>query len=263
MKNPREYGSPPYSIAVIHGGPGACGEMKPVAENLSKDLGILEPLQTSSSLQGQVDELKKILSRSGTSPFILVGFSWGAWLSLLTTAYYPSLIKKIILIGSGPFKEKYVEKISKTRLSRLNKKEKIDFKSTIKKLNDPRSENNSYLIQKLEDYMNTTDQYNPRKDNEKENNSFNQEIFRKVWKEAETLRISGKLIDTISSIKCPVVAIHGDYDPHPAEGVKKPLARILNDFRFIKLERCGHKPWIEKEAKDNFYRILRKELYSI
>ena len=111
--------------------------------------------------------------------------------------------------------------------------------------------------------MNTTDQYNPRKDNEKENNSFNQEIFRKVWKEAETLRISGKLIDTISSIKCPVVAIHGDYDPHPAEGVKKPLARILNDFRFIKLERCGHKPWIEKEAKDNFYRILRKELYSI
>ena len=27
-------------------------------------------------------------------------------------------------------------------------------------------------------------------------------------------------------IKCPVVAIHGDYDPHLAEGVREPLSRV-------------------------------------
>jgi hypothetical protein len=44
MKNPRLYGRPPYRIAVLHGGPGAAGEMKPVAEALSADFGFLEPL---------------------------------------------------------------------------------------------------------------------------------------------------------------------------------------------------------------------------
>ena len=62
------------------------------------------------------------------------------------------------------------------------------------------------------------------------------------------------------NIECPVVAIHGDYDPHPAEGVEKPLASILKNFRFILLQNCGHKPWIEKHAKDIFYEILKQEL---
>ena len=30
-----------------------------------------------------------------------------------------------------------------------------------------------------------------------------------------------------------MIAIHGDYDPHPAEGVEKPLATVLKDFRLF------------------------------
>jgi hypothetical protein len=30
MNNPRKYGSKPYKVAVIHGGPGAPGEMAPL-----------------------------------------------------------------------------------------------------------------------------------------------------------------------------------------------------------------------------------------
>ncbi len=61
-------------------------------------------------------------------------------------------------------------------------------------------------------------------------------------------------------IECPVVAIHGDYDPHPPEGIQGPLSPILKDFRFILLKNCGHLPWIEREARDLFYKILREEL---
>jgi len=57
-----------------------------------------------------------------------------------------------------------------------------------------------------------------------------------------------------------VVAIHGDYDPHPPEGVKRPLAKVLRDFQFILLKNCGHLPWIEREAKGEFYEILKEEL---
>ena len=57
-----------------------------------------------------------------------------------------------------------------------------------------------------------------------------------------------------------MLAIHGNYDPHAAEGVREPLARVLADFRFVLLERCGHLPWIERQAREEFYRLLSDAL---
>ncbi|MBM7623663.1 alpha/beta hydrolase [Sporohalobacter salinus] len=107
MKNLRKYGESPFRVAVIHGGPGAPGEMAPVAKKLSFEVGILEPLQTETSIEEQVEELKTVLEKHGEIPVMLIGYSWGTWLSFIFAANYPSLVKKIILVGSGPFKEKY------------------------------------------------------------------------------------------------------------------------------------------------------------
>src|SRR5947208_748840 len=137
MNNLRKYGSPPYNVAVIHGGPGAPGYMAPVARELSARRGVLEPLQTARALAGQVEEL--------------------------------------------------------------------------------------HLA---------------------------------VWQDAKEFRRYGALLWLGKQIQCPVLAIHGDYDPHPAEGVEKPLSGVLQDFRFILLADCGHLPWIEKEAREEFYRIV-------
>jgi len=62
------------------------------------------------------------------------------------------------------------------------------------------------------------------------------------------------------AIRCPVVAIHGDWDPHPAEGVNDPLTKVLPDFRFVLLEKCGHRPWIERNAAETFYKVLVEEI---
>jgi pimeloyl-ACP methyl ester carboxylesterase len=82
----------------------------------------------------------------------------------------------------------------------------------------------------------------------------------RVWREAESLRRSGELIEMGKQITCPVVAIHGDYDSHPAEGVERPLSRVLRDFRFVLLQNCGHLPWLERQARDRFYGIVRSEI---
>jgi hypothetical protein len=42
--------------------------------------------------------------------------------------------------------------------------------------------------------------------------------------------------------------------------VRKPLLETLKDFRFILLGKCGHKPWIEKQARDEFFKILYGEM---
>jgi pimeloyl-ACP methyl ester carboxylesterase len=102
VENHRTYGSAPYTVAVVHGGPGAAGEMAPVARELAHDRGILEPLQTATSLEGQVEELRVTLASYTALPVVLIGFSWGAWLSYIVAARYPALVRKLLLVAAGP-----------------------------------------------------------------------------------------------------------------------------------------------------------------
>ena len=107
--------------------------------------------------------------------------------------------------------------------------------------------------------MDKTDSYETI-DHENEVIEFQKKVHRKVWDEAEELRDDGKLIEYLRELDCPVVAVHGDYDPHPYDGVKEPLSDILDDFKFVLLDRCGHYPWYERYARDEFLKIIRDEL---
>ncbi len=259
MKNLRTYGKAPFKVAVIHGGPGAAGDMAPVARELASGWGVLEPLQTATSLQGQVEEVKTVLEENGDSPITLIGHSWGAWLSFIVAAHYPAIIKKLILVGSGPYEEKYVARLQETRLNRLSKEEKAEFESIIGILGDTAAEDKDTLFARLGALASKADAYDSIM-HKSEAIDYRADIFQSVWADAAELRSSGKLLELGKHIKCPVVAIHGDYDPHPAEGVRKPLSAILKSFRFILLKNCGHMPWIEREAQEEFFRILKKEL---
>jgi pimeloyl-ACP methyl ester carboxylesterase len=259
MKNPRTYGNEPYTVAVVHGGPGAAGQMQPVAKELSNRYGILEPLQTASSLHGQLQELHLILKKYATAPLALIGHSWGAWLVFLYASQYPVSVKKIIMIGSGPFEHRYVSQIFDTRLSRLNEQEKKHWNSLISDLNNPQTPDKNNTFSLLGTLAMKTDSYHllvsPTTEIE-----YCYEIYQKVWAEAERVRRDGTLLNKGEKIHCPVVAIHGEYDPHPFAGVKEPLTAVLQSFKFILLKKCGHYPWIEKESQHDFYKILYDEL---
>jgi pimeloyl-ACP methyl ester carboxylesterase len=259
MKNLRKYGKPQYKVALIHGGPGAPGDLATVASELSSSYGVLEPLQTADTVLDQVEELKNILDNQGDQPILLVGHSWGAWLSYIFTAKYPKSVKKLILIASGPFEEKYTEKMMETRLNRLTDEDKIKFFQWNEALNYEYTKNKNKIFALLGQLGFKTDSFAPLelKDDVIE---YQYQIYDRVWSEARNLRKSGKLLRLGKKIQCPVVAIHGDYDPHPYNGVKEPFSHILKDFRFVLIKDCGHYPWKEKFAKEEFYDILKKEI---
>jgi pimeloyl-ACP methyl ester carboxylesterase len=259
VKNLRIYGNRPFSVAVIHGGPGAPGEMAPVARELSIIRGVLEPLQTKASLEGQIEELHDVLEEHADFPVKLIGWSWGAMLGFIFTARYPSFIEKLILIGSGPFEEKYAASIVGDRFVRLSEEERVEVFELIEALNDPATRDKNTPMGRLGGLFSKADTYDslPHKSEVLE---YQHNINDKVWQQAKELRISGELLELGWKIRCPVVAIHGDYDPHPAEGVREPLSRVLKDFRFMLLENCGHEPWTERAARDKFYQILENEL---
>jgi len=260
--NLRTYGQAPYQVAVIHGGPGAAGEMAPVARELASNRGVMEPLQTAASVTGQVEELKTTLEEKGNLPIILIGYSWGAWLSLILTANYFSCVKKLILVSSGPFEEKYVPRLLETRSNRLSEIERVEFQAAFQALTDSTTKDKDAALARLGALVAKTDSYDPMPHESNETNMVDGsgDVFHDVWIEAAELRSSGKLLEYARQVRCPVVAIHGDYDPHPAAGVQAPLSIALKSFRFILLRNCGHTPWIEKQAKEAFYHTLKGEL---
>lgn len=259
MNSYRKYGIEPNKVSVIHGGPGAPGYMKPVAEELSEICGIIEPLQSESTIDGLIHELKEILERECSLPVTLLGHSWGAWLSIIFTYENPDFIKKIILTSSGPFEDEYSQNINSTRISRLSEREVEELNMLKENLNNPDAGNKKESFKRFGDISSKADYYK-QVDFSNYILDYQPDIFQTVMREAIYLRKSGKLLKMAGRLNCPVIAVHGDYDPHPYKGVEEPLSKAVKDFRFILLKDCGHYPWNEVYAKEKFYKIIKKEL---
>lgn len=267
METFRKYGSEPFGVVVVHGGPGAVGSMASIACTLGQARGVLEALQTATTLNGQMEELHLVVEHAAAPPVIFIGHSWGAWLSALVTAAYPGLVRKLILVGSGPFEEQYVPQIAANRLKRLSAPEHEEYLRLVELLDQSAPPASAASLSRLGELSDKADNYDPI---ELSNDPVNldgsidpAEIYQRVWPQAAMLRATGELLRRVATITCPVVAIHGDCDPHPAGGVQRPLAATLPDFRMIILERCGHTPWVERQAREKFYQILEQELSAV
>ena len=261
MKNLRKHGTAPFTVAVVHGGPGAAGELEPVARELAAARGVLEPFQTATSVAGKIEELKIVLEKHGDTPVTLVGFSWGAWLSVYCAADHPDLVGKLVLVGSGPFEEIYADRIAEIRLGRLNDRDKEEMALLYSILDNEASDESDLnrAFRRFGALFSKADAYDAR-GGESDAGGYRADIFRRVWPEAAEMRRSGELLEAARRLKCPVVAVHGNHDPHPAEGVQKPLSAALDDFKFFSLRQCGHRPWIEHHARADFFRVLKEEL---
>jgi pimeloyl-ACP methyl ester carboxylesterase len=239
--------------------------MAPVARALALRWGVTEPLQTAATLQGQVEELKDAIETHADPPVMLVGFSWGAWLGYLLAAQHPTLALKLVLVGSGPYTAAYAAQITQTRMSRLDEAERAEMRSILALLAVPEVGDTRAAFARLGELAHKTDTVDPL--DVPQTPGANDGLPRldpadaaRVLAEAQAMRASGALLAAGRRVRCPVVAIHGAADPHPVEGVRGPLSGVVAHFTCHVLARCGHKPWVERQARDEFYRILEQAL---
>lgn len=258
----RYYGNPPFNTVVLHGGPGAPGEMAPVARELSKQHGVLEPLFSGNTINEQLRELESILKEKASNPVTLIGWSWGALLGFIFTAHYPLLVKKLILVSSASFEDKYASEIESKRLSRCNENEKLLYQDLLEQISHSEIKDKTEIFKQFGSLVSKLDSFDPlpHKDEILE---CQYELYKNVWKEAKELRTSRRLLELGKEIKCPVVIIHGDFDPRPIEGVTEPLRSVLKNLKITLLTKCGHHPWYEKHAKNAFYQTIENELSTL
>lgn len=253
----RFHGGKPYRAILFHGGPGAIGDMNSVAHELSKEFGVIEHLQSKLTIAEELSVVKELIELNVEKPISVIGYSWGAWFAYIFTANYPELVRKVILVGSGPFEESYTANLMETRLSRLSSVEQCRVHKILKKLKKENA--TSREIQEFGKLMAKADTFSEIEENY-ELSEFRKDIYEKIWAEASELRRSGELLKIGRKIKKPVIAIHGIYDSHPAEGVRIPLEKNIKRFKMILLDKCGHTPWKEKYAKVKFYQKINAEL---
>jgi len=168
-------------------------------------------------------------------------------------------VRKLVLIGCPPLEETYTAGMQETRLSRLSASDRAEARSLMDRLAAGNAPDGEDILGRLGELFTRTDAFDPL-ESPQEEWLTPIEPYQAVWREGAAWRRDGKLVELAGRISCPVVAIHGEYDPHPADGVRIPLESRLPEFKLVLLSRCGHAPWRERQAKAEFHRVLRLEI---
>ena len=252
----RLYGNAPYKIVLVHGGPGAIGSLKGFAKELNElsQIGVVEALQSKYSIDELVEELYNQIKDNCNEKVSLIGHSWGAWLVAFFSAKYPVLIENVILVGSGPLEDKYVSEIGARRMENLSEEEGAIFQRLS---NNQATDEDMAKIPKV---FEKSDNYCLENRDLHRADRTDSQMHNMVWEEAAKLRTNGTLLTSFKKIQSKLFLIQGEIDPHPAKGVIVPLRENGIKCESYVLEKCGHSPFMEKYAKEDFYRILLRIL---
>lgn len=234
--------------------------MAPVARELARATGVLEPLQTEDTLQGQIDELRDQLPAHAALPVVLIGSSWGAVLALFLAARHTGMVAKLILVGSAVFDAASSAKIEDRRLARLTEENRRRYRNIREMLKRAAAGDRNHLMMEWGRLLDESDTYDPIT-RDLEVMEVQYDVHTSVWADFVALRDRpGYLKNEFRKIDQPTVVIHGEYDPHPLEGIRPFLEDCLGTVRFYILPECGHYPWIERHARTRFFDILRDEI---
>jgi pimeloyl-ACP methyl ester carboxylesterase len=240
----------------MHGGPGACGSMAPIARGIADSFRVIEPFQSgvSTTVADHVADLHEVVESYArdTAP-ALVGHSWGAMLALAYAAAHPSSAGPIVLVCSGTFDLAARERLTENLEQRTDSKLRQRFKQALT-LNNPNDRFHALGQLTLEQYsydLATTDQ---------EIDESEPGTSSETWDDMVRLQNEGVYPSAFAAIKSPVLMLHGAQDPHPGEMIRASLAPYIPQLEYREWERCGHYPWLEKATHDKFFSELRNWL---
>ncbi|HEY2663504.1 MAG TPA: alpha/beta hydrolase, partial [Candidatus Binataceae bacterium] len=241
-------------------GPGAPGSLRELAAGLADSFRILEPYQRGSdgeplSVALHVADLFDLIQArcAGEHP-ALVGHSWGAMLALAYAAAHPGTVSRLALIGCGTFdtaSRSRMREIIQARMSDDEMRKRIELLPRQLRDPDERLAQRARLLAPVYSCDLISDEMGGTTDARAQE---------ETWNDMIRLQEEGVYPAAFTAIKAPIVMLHGAEDPHPGRMIHGTLGRYLPQLVYFELERCGHYPWLEKQARKQFFRVLRDYL---
>lgn len=253
----RNYGSTGRTAILLHGGPGAPGYMAPIGRALADSYSVIEPFQRESggdplTVAQHIADLDEVIAAlpAGDRP-ALVGSSWGAMLALAYAAAHPAKAGPIVLIGCGTFsvaaRQSFQSNLATRMDDELNRRVEEIF-STLESDNERLAALRDLLLPLYAFDPITTDL---------EYAGGDALGYEQSWRSMMRLQAEGVYPAAFTSIRSPVLMLHGDYDPYPADVVHASLRPYLPQMEYRLWKDCGHYPWIERAVHEEFFAVLR------
>jgi pimeloyl-ACP methyl ester carboxylesterase len=231
--------------------------MAPVARELSNSFRVIEPFQRRSeneplTVQRHIDDLDDVIHEYCTEEQpAIVGHSWGAMLALAYAAQRPGVAQCIVLIGCGTFDAAAREQLQSTLVERATPHLSSRLRSLSKEVRDPdvrlciygRLLEPLYIYDALPQETDETEEYDRKGHDE-------------TWRDMLRLQAEGVYPPSFAGISSPILMAHGDWDPHPGRMTFDTLSEYLPTIQYIELRNCGHYPWRERSAREDFFDIL-------
>lgn len=259
-----EYGSSGALVVVLHGGPAAVGSARPLARELANEFRVLEPWQRGSgneplTVARHVADLYELIeSRCGRERPALVGESWGAMLALAHAAEHPNAAGPLVLVGCGTFDTASRARLMETREQRITEEMREHLRNLEAECLQP-----AERIRRMQQVFSRADDYEPIVGRNEQDMApdFDLEAHTETWNDMLRLQAEGVYPEAFGRIKSPVLMMHGDHDPHPGRMIEAVLRRHMPQLEYHELARCGHSPWNERHARDEFFAVLRSWLF--
>jgi pimeloyl-ACP methyl ester carboxylesterase len=256
----RSYGSVGPWVVVVHGGPGAVGEAAPIARGLADAFRALEPWQRGSGAEPltvarHVADLQEVTAShcSGARPAV-VGESWGAMLALAFAAAHPESAGPLVLIGCGTFDAASRALFQANLETRLT----ADLRRRLDALPE-QFPNTGERLKKQFELLEPLFHFDapPADPPDPAVPTFDARAHTETWDDMVRLQQAGVYPAEFAAIRSPVLMLHGAHDPHPGDMIRASLAPFLPQLEYCELARCGHQPWRERAAREEFFVLLR------
>ena len=248
------HGSP---IIVLHGGPGLdhtylLPQLKELAKNhklifydqrgSGKSSGAID--SESININNFVSDLEGLRKALEIKKMNLLGHSWGGLLAMYYAINYPEHVKSLMLLNSVGYSSEFFSPFNQNVVRRRTPEDSIGIAKIMTSdefKNADIGTMNIFFKIFFKSYF-----YNQSLDSEL-TIDFNKRTAENIF---PIYNLFGKLLanfdikEKLKILNCPVLIVHGDYDPIPLKCAEELNADIKNS-KLVVLKNCGHFSYIE------------------
>jgi proline iminopeptidase len=252
-------------IVVLHGGPGLNHSyFKPHLSDLEKDFRVIyydqracglsdTPSPDSINMQFLVDDLEGIRKELNVERLNILAHSWGALLAAHYTLKYPHRVRRVIFSNPAFFSREYDKEAGELTKRKITKDDSTHRASVMAAGVNMTSSQIEQLF-RIGFLASAYDRKNIDKLNLNLPGNFqkaNQNLFGGLMKDPA---LQTNLYDTLSTIKSPVLIIHGQADNLPMSSINRLKSKLARGELVI-LNRSGHFPFVEEQ--ENYLMVVR------
>jgi pimeloyl-ACP methyl ester carboxylesterase len=171
-------------------------------------------------------------------------------LALAYAAAHPTTLSALVLIGCGTFSQAARSEFERRRAAQLTADYQLAIAHIKETETDPNRRHGALARVWTRVYGYDVD------DREVDLLVVDTFAHSQTWSDMVRLLNEGVYPTAFAAITCPVLMLHGQADPHPGDITRDDLRLHIPQLEYREFPRCGHSPWLEREAKDEFFERL-------